>query len=60
MRDQPIADLDALVEEITQYLAAIDVFRALNCEPTWRPEYGHFASARAPEPPLRTVENSAH
>ncbi|HEY6835853.1 MAG TPA: hypothetical protein VI142_05205 [Gaiellaceae bacterium] len=29
-------DIAALVEEIRRYLAAIDAFRALGCEPTWR------------------------
>jgi hypothetical protein len=31
-------DTDKLVEEIDRYLTAIDLFRALGCEPTWRPE----------------------
>ena len=29
-------DIAALVEEIRRYLAAVDAFRALGCEPTWR------------------------
>jgi hypothetical protein len=33
-----------LVEEVGRYLAAVDLFRELACEPTWRPEL-------APEPP---------
>ena len=28
----------ALIEEIERYLAALAVFRAQDCEPTWRPE----------------------
>jgi hypothetical protein len=27
-----------LIDEIERYLAAVDVFRALGCEPTWQPE----------------------
>jgi len=27
-----------LIDEIERYLAAVDVFRALGCEPTWIPE----------------------
>ena len=31
-------ELARLVEEIDRYLAAVDLFRALGCEPVWRPE----------------------
>ena len=31
-------DTGKLIEEIDRYLAAIDLFRAVGCEPTWRPE----------------------
>jgi hypothetical protein len=31
-------DTRKLVEEIDRYLAAVDLFRAENCEPNWRPE----------------------
>jgi len=27
-----------LIEEIARYLATVDVFRSVGCEPTWRPE----------------------
>jgi hypothetical protein len=27
-----------LIEEITRYLATVEVFRSVGCEPTWRPE----------------------
>jgi hypothetical protein len=30
--------LDELLEEIGTYLAAVDVFRAVGCEPAWEPE----------------------
>jgi len=31
-------DEKALLQEIGRYLAAVDLFRAEHCEPTWRPE----------------------
>jgi hypothetical protein len=31
-------DITALVEEIRRYLAAVDAFRTLGCEPTWLPD----------------------
>jgi hypothetical protein len=31
-------DHEELLVEITRYLAAVDLYRAENCEPTWRPE----------------------
>jgi len=27
-----------LMEEIARYLAAVDLFRSVGCEPSWRPE----------------------
>ena len=30
--------MNELLQEIARYLAAVDVFRAESCEPTWRPE----------------------
>jgi len=31
--------------EITRYLAAVDVYRAEQCEPTWRPESTPFVTS---------------
>lgn len=31
-------DSEEMFLEITRYLAAVDVYRALQCEPTWLPE----------------------
>jgi hypothetical protein len=31
-------DYQALIREIRRYLAAVDSFRAEQCEPTWLPE----------------------
>ena len=30
---------DKLLEEVGRYLAAVDLFRELACEPTWRPQH---------------------
>jgi hypothetical protein len=32
-------DPEALIEEIARYLNAVDLFRAEDCEPSWRPEH---------------------
>jgi hypothetical protein len=40
-----------LIEEISRYLAAIELFRSVGCEPSWRPE-----SVR-PTPLLEAVES---
>ncbi len=32
------SNTDKLMEEVDRYLAAVDLFRELACEPTWRPE----------------------
>ena len=38
MNEQTLIDSETLIAEIIRYLAAVDVFRAAECEPTWRPE----------------------
>jgi hypothetical protein len=38
MNEKPRIDVDALMLEIARYLAAIDAFRAAECQPTWLPE----------------------
>ncbi len=54
-------DTEALADEIVRYLAAVDAFRAANCEPQWRPELPSLVSDDAV---LGTssaeVERSAH
>jgi hypothetical protein len=42
-----------LMEEITRYLATVDVFRSVGCEPTWRPEA--VRPAPLPEQPRPAV-----
>ena len=49
-----------LIDEVTRYLAAVELFRSVGCEPSWRPE-----SIRPPatdEPLLTTAATapSAH
>jgi hypothetical protein len=48
---------EALVDEIVLYLAAVDVFRAEACEPTWRPEP---APDRVDDGPPRLVLDGLH
>ena len=38
MSQQIHIDHKELFLEITRYLAAVDLYRAEHCEPTWRPE----------------------
>lgn len=38
MNEEFAIDYQALVREIERYLAAVDLYRAEDCEPTWRPE----------------------
>ena len=54
-------DTKKLIEEIDRYLAAVDLFRSENCEPTWRPEiqadvsmlnHTAHAAAAVPRQPL--------
>jgi hypothetical protein len=46
-------DLDALLEEIARYLAAVEAFRAAACEPTWLPESVPAPSVGTSSPSLR-------
>ena len=45
MTDKLPIDTEALVEEVDRYLAAVDLFRAVDCEPTWRPEVAEPAAS---------------
>jgi hypothetical protein len=36
---KPTTNGSALIREIERYLAAIDAFRAMGCEPRWRAEH---------------------
>ena len=38
MNEQIHIDPDELFLEITRYLAAVEAYRALHCEPMWLPE----------------------
>jgi hypothetical protein len=52
-------ETEKLLDEIARYLAAVDVFRGSDCEPTWLPET--VCAALAP-PAVQPVEHqrSAH
>ena len=39
-------DRKELFGEITRYLAAVELFRAEHCEPTWRPESASWRMIR--------------
>jgi hypothetical protein len=41
MKRRPQIDSEALMRDIARYLAAIEVFRAHDCERTWRPTAMH-------------------
>lgn len=60
MNDAHSIEIHALIDELMRYLAAVDAFRALGCEPTWQPE----PNGIAPEPAVgrRTsrIDRSAH
>lgn len=43
-------DTEQLVEEIARYLAVVDLFRALGCDPTWRSEAAHTPTTSGDEP----------
>jgi hypothetical protein len=34
-----------LMDEVTRYLATVELFRSLGCEPRWRPETAPRAAA---------------
>ena len=46
MDEQGHIDSEALMLEVTRYLAAVDAFRTQSCEPMWLPE---LVSIRAAE-----------
>ena len=56
---QRFSNSEDLIDEITRYLAAVDLFRAERCEPTWRPELVPSAVA-APAPTEVEQVPSAH
>jgi hypothetical protein len=38
MNEEFAIDYEALFPKIERYLAVVDLYRAEDCEPTWRPE----------------------
>jgi len=46
-RPSPVGATDRLIDEVERYLDAVVVFRALDCEPTWR--YEEDSTGRAVE-----------
>jgi hypothetical protein len=45
VNEQTHIDTDELIIEIARYLAAVDLFRAERCEPTWLPESAPSAAS---------------
>ena len=52
-------DSEALMREISRYLAAVDVFRAESCEPTWLAELGPNGGAGSLGPGVRSQSRRA-
>ena len=60
MNEKPRIDPEALLEEIGRYLAAVDLFRALDSEPAWRPEVTRASAPNEPAPAQAADSRSAH
>ena len=56
MDEQGHIESEALMLEVTRYLAAVDVFRTENCEPMWLPE---LVSIRAAESQALALDASS-
>ena len=56
---QLLIETEALIEEITRYLAVVDAFRAADAEPTWRPEPA-IAAVRLEAPVPAATSRVAH
>lgn len=53
-------DVEALMHEVSRYLDVVDEFRALECEPTWRPEPAAIARLAESTAHEARVEKTAH
>jgi hypothetical protein len=56
MNEQGHIDSEALILEVTRYLATVDAFRTENCEPMWLPE---LVSIRAAESQSSILDTSS-
>ena len=56
MDEQGHIDSEALMLEVTRYLAAVDAFRTESCEPMWLPE---LVSIRAAESQALALDTSS-
>lgn len=56
MNEQGHIDSEALIFEVTRYLAAVDAFRTESCEPMWLPE---LVSIRAAESQPSILDTSS-
>lgn len=49
-----------LLDEVARYLATVELFRSLGCEPQWRPESTRLQAADEPVPATARTAPSAH
>jgi hypothetical protein len=54
MDEQGHIDSEALILEVTRYLATVDAFRTENCEPMWLPELVSIRVTESQSPILET------
>ena len=54
MKRQGHIDSEALMLEVTRYLAAVDAFRTESCEPMWLPELVSIRAAKSLPSSLET------
>ena len=52
--------IEKLMEEVDRYLAAVDLFRSLDCMPVWRPEDAHDAALPSSEAALDPTPLDLH
>jgi hypothetical protein len=51
---------ETLIREIARYLAAVELFRAERCEPTWLPEPTLYRARREPTRAHQGQVHTAH
>jgi len=60
MNPQIHTDNEELFLEITRYLAAVDLYRTEQCEPTWRPEWEPYVTSHDRPLVMAKPASSAH
>ena len=49
-----------LADEVVRYLSVVELFRELDCEPTWRPERASLRAIAGTAPSLEQHAPTAH